>query len=64
MFPVSTHTSLSSKQSTINMSSSSISAYAKAGIDSINRGEKEVDLSKKYVEIIICCCCLRRNNNN
>jgi hypothetical protein len=44
---------------TINiiMSSSSISAFAKEGIDKINRGKTIVDLNNKYVEII--CCCLR-----
>jgi hypothetical protein len=31
----------------------SISANAKAAIDNINKGEIEVDLQSKYVEIII-----------
>jgi hypothetical protein len=44
------------------MSSSSISANAKAGIDRINKGEKEVNLSSEYVEIIILL--LFENNNN
>jgi hypothetical protein len=35
------------------MSSSSISANAKAAIDRINNGETSVDLTGKYVEFII-----------